>query len=112
MSSNSHTQPAEITCHWCGAIDTPNVERGPFGPHAAKAVCRHCETFLRWVSDKTPEQRQAARRAAIERWMTSQPATAEQLAKLREYGAVSQPASMLAASHLIAVLVRGERGAS
>jgi Single-strand binding protein family len=37
-----------LLCPACGAIDVPRLESGT-SPHAAKAVCRGCGRFLKWL---------------------------------------------------------------
>jgi hypothetical protein len=37
-----------IPCTACGVIDTPCIEPGT-GPHVAKALCRGCGRFLKWL---------------------------------------------------------------
>jgi hypothetical protein len=97
------SQPAhpEVICPRCGVIDTVRVESGQWGPHTARAVCRHCDAFLRWVSPKTPEQRQALRQRGVEHWMASQSPTEKQLACLKALGHGGPPANRLDASRRI-----------
>jgi hypothetical protein len=102
------THTPETICATCGVIDTPHVERGQFGPHAAKAICRHCGAFLRWVSAKSAEQRQASRQRAIDAWMASQSPSAAQLAYLRALGHADAPTNKLEASRLISELLERE----
>jgi hypothetical protein len=37
-----------LPCPACGVIDVPRLEPGT-GPHVAKAVCRGCNRFLKWL---------------------------------------------------------------
>jgi hypothetical protein len=37
-----------LLCPKCGHVGTPYVTPGT-GPHVARATCRHCEAFLRWL---------------------------------------------------------------
>jgi hypothetical protein len=95
----------EKPCSRCGCIDVPHVEHGPFGPHAAKTVCKHCGTWLQWLSERSPEERQARaehfRREAIAR----KPVTERQLATLRAMGYIGPlPSNRQAAIDLIDAL--------
>jgi hypothetical protein len=42
-------------CPSCGAQEVPRFQPGT-GPHVAKAVCAHCDTFLKWVPRRLLEQ--------------------------------------------------------
>ncbi|SRR6266849_3125407 len=37
-----------LLCPACGTMAFPRLEKGT-GPHVAKAVCVHCEHFIKWV---------------------------------------------------------------
>jgi len=103
QSPHGHTQP----CPRCGALDVPAVGPGS-GPHTASARCRHCGRFLRWLSTRSPAERQARRQQAL----TRRPPSPLQLAYLAALGDASPPpANMAEASTRIDALVRGEVGA-
>jgi hypothetical protein len=46
MSSPPPLPP--LPCPSCGTIAPPRLERGT-GPHSAKAVCVHCNRFIKWL---------------------------------------------------------------
>src|ERR1043165_3394526 len=51
-----------MVCGHCGAEDRPVLGPGSAGGvHKASALCRHCGGFLKWVSMKTADERQAQR---------------------------------------------------
>ncbi len=91
----------ELPCPTCGAIDTPAVSPGT-GPHAYRADCRHCGGFVRWLSQYTPEERQARRDQARDAAMAEKPPSQPQLALLASLGCSAVVSSMLSASVLIA----------
>jgi hypothetical protein len=92
----------------CGAIDAPALGSGA-GPHAASTRCRHCGRFLRWLSTRTPSERQARRQQGRQQVMTARPPSAAQLAYLTALGDVSPvPSTMAETSVSMRVLVRGE----
>jgi len=94
----------EIPCPQCGVIDHPTIGPGN-GPHAYRALCRHCGAFLQWLSTKAPEARQLARQQALE----ARPPTAAQLAYLAVLGdQAAPPGNLWDASQRIDALVRGE----
>ena len=39
----------EAVCKKCGVIGQCDVTIGPFGPHYAKANCKSCGNFVKWV---------------------------------------------------------------
>jgi hypothetical protein len=43
-----------MPCKACGAVEVPLVGEGT-GPHAAKATCRQCGQFLKWVPRRLVE---------------------------------------------------------
>jgi hypothetical protein len=103
-------QPAApIACHRCGAIDTPTLGPGS-GPHCASARCRHCGHFIRWLSTRSPAERQARRQQARLQAMAQRPPSPLQLAYLAALGdSGPPPATMVEASSRIdAALQRGE----
>lgn len=93
-----------LPCPQCGAIDTPAIGPGN-GPHAFRTECRHCRSFLWWVSKYTPAERQARRQQA----MAHRSPSKKQLAYLRHLGDTGpEPSTMAEASLRIDALVRGE----
>jgi hypothetical protein len=92
----------ELLCRQCGVLDTPALGPG-HGPHAARALCRHCGRFLQWLSRKSPEARRRARQQAL----AARPPSAAQLAYLVALGDTTPgPASMWAASQRIDALLQ------
>ena len=107
-SPTVHSAADPLACPRCGAIDTPTLGPGQ-GPHAFRALCRHCGAFLKWLSTRSPADRQARREQARQAAMAQRPPSQAQLAylqALRDDGPV--PASMAEASTRIDALVRGE----
>ena len=103
---NSAADP--LACPRCGAIDTPTMGPGN-GPHAFRALCRHCGAFLKWLSARSPADRQARRQQAKREAMATRPPSARQLAYLQALGDDGPvPGSMLEASERIDALVRRE----
>ena len=99
---------AELLCSKCGAIDTPTILPGN-GPHAFRAHCRHCGTFITWRSKYTPEEQQARRQQAQHHAMTRRPPSQKQLACLKRLGDTgTPPATMFEASQRIETLKRVE----
>ena len=87
-----------LTCRRCGCEDLPRLERMESGPHAWKALCKHCGSFLQWISGKSPAERHAARLKARQ----FAPASAEQLMYLKALGDTGEaPKTMEEASKLI-----------
>jgi hypothetical protein len=78
-------------------------------PHAAAARCRHCGRFLRWLSTRTPGERQARRQQGRPQAMTARPPSEAQLAYVAVLGdAGSVPSTMAEGPASIHTLVRGE----
>jgi len=103
---NSAADP--LACPRCGVIDTPTLGPGN-GPHAFRALCRCCGAFLRWLSTRSPAERQARRRQARQEAMTTRPPSARQLDYLAALGDdAPPPASMLEASQRIEARLHGE----
>jgi hypothetical protein len=103
-----NSQSIETVCPRCGVIDTPAIAPGN-GPHAFRAQCRHCGTFIKWLSQYTPAERQARHAQARLQAMAQPPPSARQLAYLQALGDEGPPpATMLEASSRIDVLVHGE----
>ena len=82
------TEP--LACRRCGALTIPRVTPGS-GPHALKANCPECGSFMQWLSKHTPEER--ARRHAQARLdaMGKLAPTALQLAYLTTLGDRNPP---------------------
>jgi hypothetical protein len=90
-----------LACRRCGAITIPRVTPGT-GPHALKANCPDCGSFMQWLSKHSPEER--ARRQAQARLdaMAHLGPTAPQLAYLKALGDQGPaPANRLEASDRI-----------
>jgi hypothetical protein len=97
-----------LPSHRCGAIDRPALGPGA-GPHTASARCRHCGHFLRWLSTRSPAERQARRQQARLLAMAQRPPSQPQLLYLQaleDDGPV--PGSMLEAAERLDALVREE----
>jgi hypothetical protein len=97
-------------CHKCGVIDLPTLEPGS-GPHTASARCRYCGTFtfIKWLGQYTPAERQARHQQARLQAMAQRPPSARQLNYLQVLGdSGPAPANMAEASQRIDALVRGE----
>ena len=106
LSSPTSTLTTPLACPRCGTIDTPTIGPGN-GPHAFRAVCRNCGSFIRWLSLSSPEERQARRQAAWDDVMARKPPSPMQLAYLMALGhAGPLPASMLEASQPIDSLLQ------
>ena len=93
------TEP--LACRRCGAVTIPRVTPGS-GPHALKANCPECGSFMPWLSKHTPEER--ARRQAQARLdaMAQREPTVKQLDYLRDLGDTQPaPANRAAASQRI-----------
>jgi hypothetical protein len=96
-----------LTCHRCGAIDTPTLGLGS-RPHYASARCRHCGHFIRWLSTRTSAERQAQHQQARLQTMAQQPPSPLQLAYLQALGdSGPPPATMAEASSRIDALNNG-----
>jgi hypothetical protein len=61
-----------MPCRHCGVIDLPDIRDGA-GPHFARAICRHCGNFLTWISQHSPEVREAKRQEARLKAMAAKP---------------------------------------
>ena len=97
------------TCPRCGAIDRPTLLPGT-GPHACKAVCSHCNRFIRWISVLAPSERVAHRMKARLEAMQHRPPSAAQLEYLKALGdQLGAPESMAEASERIEALKQGKR---
>ena len=112
-TESSHQEPAvspdttDITCPRCGSGGPHQIGPGA-GPHATRALCRHCGAFIAWLSTRSPAERQARRQARLQA-MTQRPPSPLQLAYLVALGDGGPvPASMAEASQRIAALVREE----
>ena len=106
--SPTSTGDRSQTCLHCGAIDTPTLGPGA-GPHWRSARCRHCGTWLGWLSRYPPAERQARRQHAREAAMARKPPSQLQLTYLRSLGGTDPPpATMAEASQRIATLKHGE----
>ena len=106
MSISAIPPVLQLSCRACGAIDTPTVHPGT-GPHALRANCRHCGTFVQWVSALSPEKREAKRREAQRAAMVKLSPSQMQLSYLHALGdAGPAPATMLEASTRIDALVQ------
>lgn len=96
----------QAPCQRCGVIDHHHVEVGS-GPHAAKLVCAHCASFIRWLPKNPPEVREANRQAGIRSWMSQQPPTQKQLKFLKTLAHKgSRPTNRLDASEKIDTLLK------
>ena len=95
MAQKYATEP--LACRRCGAITLPRVTPGS-GPHALKANCPECGSFMQWLSKHTPEER--ARRHAQARLdaMGKLAPTALQLAYLTTLGDRNPPPANRAAA--------------
>jgi hypothetical protein len=103
--------PSETVCPRCGCLGTPTVTAG-VGPHYAKASCRHCGAFLRWLSRYSHEERAYRREQYRRQAMRSRPPSAPQLAYLSALSDIGPPPSdMSQASTRIDQLRRGKGGA-
>jgi hypothetical protein len=51
-----------LLCPACGAMALPHLEKGT-GPHVAKAVCRSCHRFIKWL----PKAKEPRMHASINR---------------------------------------------
>jgi hypothetical protein len=51
-----------MPCKTCGAVEVPLVGEGT-GPHAAKATCPHCESFIKWLPKRLVESQPAQEEA-------------------------------------------------
>jgi hypothetical protein len=75
------------------------------GPHACKALCSHCGSFLRWISLLAPSERVARKVKARLEAMRKHPPTQTQLAYLKALGdKLATPADMAEASERIDAL--------
>ena len=102
------THRDDIPCPRCGTIDAPAIAPGN-GPHAFRALCRHCGAFLHWLSRYPLEERQARRQAARDGAMARKPPSPMQLAYLTALGdSGPPPANMREASQRIDSLTRKE----
>ena len=103
---NSAADP--LACPRCGAIDTPTLGPGN-GPHAFRALCRHCGAFLKWLSPRSPAEHQARRQQARQAAMAQRPPSPAQLDYLQVLGDDGPvPPTMAEASMRIDALVHGE----
>jgi hypothetical protein len=101
-----------LACRRCGAITIPKITPGT-GPHALKANCPDCGSFMQWLSKHSPEER--ARRQAQARLaaMVHLEPTAPQLAYLKALGDQgTPPANRADASARIDQLLVQRRGQS
>jgi hypothetical protein len=99
--------PLETACPQCGVIDRPVVGPGN-GPHPFRAQCRHCDSFIKWVSQYTPAERQARHQQARLQAQEHRPPSARQLAYLQALDDNGPPpATMREASARIDTLVHG-----
>lgn len=90
-----------LACPKCGVIDQPQIGPGN-GPHAARALCRHCGTFIQWLSRFPPGERQVRRQAARDEAMARKPPSELQIAYLQALGHTGPPpTNMLEASQSI-----------
>ena len=95
-----------FTCRICGAIDLADVSPEA-GPHHTRANCRHCGAFIQWLSQHSPEVRQARRQQAWAKAMTRKPPSQLQIAYLQALGyAGTCPVTMLEASMLLDSLLQ------
>jgi hypothetical protein len=74
-----------LPCYHCGVVDIPRISAGA-GPHAFRANCAHCGTFLQWVSTRSTEERVHRREQFRKAAMGSKPPTAAQIAFLVALG--------------------------
>src|SRR5262249_38692584 len=81
---------AHLACPRCGAVDRPTIGPG-LGPHAFRAVCRHCGSFIRWVSKYSPQELKARRAAARAAAMARRPPSQAQLNYLQTLGDTAPP---------------------
>lgn len=96
----------DIPCPRCGTIDTPTIDPGN-GPHAFRALCKHCGAFLSWVSQYTPAERQQQRQQGRQEAMAQRPPSEKQLAYLQALGDDGPaPGNMSEASQRIDALRR------
>jgi hypothetical protein len=99
-----------LVCRRCGVEDRPVLGPGS-GQHTASALCRHCGCHLKWLSTKSPEQREAQREKARKYG----PASPAQLAFLKALGFTGNPpqsveeASVLIEQLKAAQFARGQR---
>lgn len=100
---------AETVCQRCGIIDNRHTAPGT-GPHGAKLVCARCGSFLKWLPKSAPEEREAKRKAAIQKVMATRPPTEHQLRYLKKLAYKGQkPSNRFEASQKISAL-RKARG--
>ena len=103
QNSPGPTRDPSQACPRCGAIDTPALGPGS-GPHTASARCAHCGHFFRWLSTRSPADRQARQEA-----MAQRPPSQAQLDYLKALGDDGPPpASMAEASTRVGARMRGE----
>jgi hypothetical protein len=99
-----HVQQALATerpCPRCGAIDVPALGPGT-QVHYARLTCRHCQSFLQWISQYTDEERLAREQQRRRAAMASKAPTELQLQYLRALGDRGPtPANMQEASDRI-----------
>jgi hypothetical protein len=91
---------APLVCHRCGVIAPPGLTQGS-GPHALRANCRSCGSFIQWISKYSPAEREARRTAGRYAAMAKQPPTELQLRFLYSLGHNQAPANKAEASVLI-----------
>jgi len=109
--TNSTTQQPHLRtappCPKCGVIATPQIAPGN-GPHAFRANCAHCGSFVQWLSKYPPAEREARRQHYRQQALAQKPASPRQLACLQALGdAGPPPENMAEASERIGNLKRG-----
>ena len=74
----------DTACRTCGVIWQHVIEPGA-GPHPLRLVCQGCERFIKWISAKSPEEREQAAAMHREAAMAGKPVTPRQLELLEAW---------------------------
>jgi hypothetical protein len=73
-----------LTCRTCGVQDVPRLDAGS-GPHAARAVCPHCQTFIKWLGKPQPKERPLMMES-VNYWLVSGQLERDPSVRFREDG--------------------------
>ena len=99
-----------LPCYRCGSIAHHRIEAGT-GPHGSKLICRNCGGFIKWLSQRSPEERTAQAAHYQRQHMATLPPTEKQLRALKNLvHKGSKPTNRLEAHDAIDVLLKQREG--
>jgi hypothetical protein len=101
MSLSTLPPRPDVACRRCGHVSR-HVALPGRGVHRGELICSACSSHIKWLSAKSPEEREQAASQYRDERLASQPPTEPQIAYLRVLGYRGEmPQSKLEASQLI-----------